>query len=189
MTVVSVESLTQEATSALTTVGALEDWLERRLGGAISEEMTSNAFRELTRYLLGDSPPRVADWEHLVTKTSVRSLKPDGKPAYEACRAAIERLSEMAQSRSLSAENADEIVTMTSALTLVIAAQRKLRQVVELTIGMLCDEYPDCLATMADRSQDIWRRHGQMSGVEGPFVWDQRNQEWRLRQDFKSYRP
>ena len=79
-------------------------------------------------------------------------------------------------------------VTLTSAITLVIAAQRKLRQTGESTIGLLCDKFTDCLPEMAERCQDIWRRHGQMSGVEGPFVWDGRNHEWRLRQDFRAHR-
>ena len=188
MTDLTAEALTNEVLSTLTTVGELEGWLDRRLDGSVDRDVTTNAFRALTKSLLGGVPPNAADWEHLVTKASVRSSKPNGVHAYEACRVAIETLAEMVQSGSLDAGDADQIVTLTSAITLVIAAQRKLRQTGESTIGLLCDKFTDCLPAMAERCQDIWRRHGQMSGVEGPFVWDTRNHEWRLRQDFRAHR-
>ena len=79
--------------------------------------------------------------------------------------------------------------TETRALTLALTAQKKLRQPIEQAIGALGDKFADLIPDMAERCQDIWQRRGQMSGADSLFVWDTRQDVWRLHQDFKTYRP
>jgi len=113
----------------------------------------------------------------------------DGVNGFRPCKAAIAELTKMIQEEAFNSVSPEQIVTFASALTLVLTAQRKLRQPIEIATESLCRNFADLLPEMAERCQDIWRRSGQMSGAEGLYVWDKRNEEWRLHQDFKSHRP
>lgn len=181
-------SLLDELLSTLDTAGKTEEWVERNMGGTAKVQDFDEAFSALTLRLLVDQA-QIAGWEHLLVTVAIRSTKSNSQQAYSACDAAIAEFSKMMKGDSLKNLNNEQIVTLASALTLVLTAQRKLRQSTENAIRLLCDRFPKLVPEMAQRCQDIWQRRGQMSGYVGLFVWDTRKNEWRLEQDFKSQRP
>ena len=185
----SVSGLVDEILTALGTTEELENWLPQHLDGSIDVAVLTEAYRAVTQRLLGAEPPLTARWERLLVGAAGRHSRTDSEHGYEACKAAIAELTEMNQGAAFSGQPSEQIVTFASALTLVLTAQRKLRQPIEIAIESLCEKFADFLSEMAERCQDIWRRRGQMSGADGLFVWDARNDQWRLRQDFKSHRP
>ena len=182
-------SLVEELLAAFDTVGELERWVDRRMEGTIDQSALNDAFDQVTQRLLSSDPPDTAFWEQLLFASSVRSAKAHGQHALDACRAAVEQLLKMIESNALQQVSPDRIVTLASALTLALTAQKKLRQTIEEAIGALGDRFSDLIPDMADRCQDIWQRRGQMSGADSLFVWDTRHDVWRLHQDFKTYRP
>ncbi|MFV2065527.1 MAG: hypothetical protein ACC645_01000 [Pirellulales bacterium] len=181
--------LTDEIMTALDAVGELEKWVETRLGDSTDRDLLNATYRDVTHRLLTVVPPKTAHWEHLIVATAARSAKQRETAATDACRAALAELRTMLQRDGFDQVAPERIVTLASAMTLALTAERKLRQPIEMTVELLVDRFPALLPDMAQRCQDIWLRRGQMSGEEGLFVWDTRNSQWRPRQDFKSHRP
>lgn len=189
MSDLNVTSLVDEVVSALDTVGELEDWMLRRLDGSVAGPLIDETYRQVTGRLLKADPPEIARWEHFLVSAAVNSAKRNNRMGYVACKYALDKLIEIIQEDSLSGAAPKLLVTLAGALTLILAAQRKLRQSVELSTSLLCERFPDLLPEIAELCQNIWQRRGQMSGSDGLFVWDTRNDEWRLSLDFKPYRP
>ena len=181
--------LVDEMLSALDTAGAIESWIDRRMLGPDSGELLAESFRQATQRLLGADPPKTDRWEHLLFTSAVHSAKSNYKLSCETCKTAITELTQMIQEDRFATTVSEHIVTLASALTLVLSAQRRLRQPIELATRTLHEKFPDLMPVMAERCQDIWQRHGQMSGLVGLYLWDNRNNEWRLNQDFKPHRP
>ena len=184
-----VARLVDEIVSNVDEVGELEAWVKRRLDGTVEDALLDEAFGQVTQRWLGAEPPQTALWEHLVVVTAAHSTKPNGQHGYEACKSAIARMTQMVEEEVFRNVSAEVIVSLASALTLTLAAQRRLHQPIEVATGALGEKFSDSLADMAELCQNIWQRHGQMSGSEGLYVWDLRRKEWRLRQDFKPFRP
>ena len=185
----SIARLTDDILSALGTTESLESWLRQHLGSSADSAVLTDTFRAVTQRLLGTEPPQTARWERLMVGAAGQVSGSDGDYGFGPCKAAIAELTEMIQEEAFSRVSPEQILTFASALTLVLTAQRKLRQPIENAMASLCQKFPDLLPDMAERCQDIWRRRGQMSGAEGLYVWDTRTNEWRLHQDFKSHRP
>lgn len=181
--------LVDEIVSALDTVGEVEGWIERRMDGTLEGTVLESAFCEVTRRLPGDAPPSTDQWEHLLVAAATFSARRNSRVGYEACKSAVDALNTVVQENRFETAVREDIVTIASALALVLTAQRKLRQMVELAVCSLCEKHTECLPQMAERCQNIWQRYGQMSGEDGLFIWDTRNNQWRLSQDFKSYCP
>ena len=181
--------LVDEILSALDTAGGIENWIDRRMFGPDNSDVSAETFRLATQRLLGTDPPKTDRWEHLLFATAVRSAKSNRKLLCEACKTAITELTQMIQGDRFTTTAPAHIVTLASALTMVLSAQERLRQPIEIMTSTLHEKFPDLLPVMAERCQDIWLRHGQMSGLEGLYLWDNRNNQWRLSQDFKSHRP
>lgn len=184
-----VPELVEEILSALDAAGGMESWVQRRMDGSDDGAILDEAFLEVTQRLFLADPPRTTDWEHLPVATADRSARPNGLHAYEACKSAIAELTKMIEEDSFNNVAPERIVTFGSALTLVLIAQRRLRQPIEVAIGSWCEKFPGPIPDMAERCQDIWQRWGQMSGAAGLYLWDTRNNEWRLNKDFKPFRP
>jgi hypothetical protein len=189
MSDLKVTDLVDEVVSALDTVGELENWMLRRLDGSVAGPLMDETYRQMTGRLLEADPPEIARWEHFLVSAAVNSAKCKNRIGYVACKHALDKLIEIIQEDSLSGAEPKLLVTLAGALTLILAAQRKLRQSVELSTSLLCEQFPDLLPEIAELCQGIWQRRGQMSGSDGLFVWDTRNNEWRLSLDFKPYRP
>lgn len=189
MTDLDESGLVDEILSALDTAGGIESWIDRRMFGPDRSDISAETFRLATQRLLGTDPPKTDRWEHLLFATAVRSEKLNCKLSCEACKTAITELTQMIQGDRFTTTAPAHIVTLASALTMVLSAQRRLRQPIEIMTSTLHEKFPDLLQVMAERCQDIWQRHGQMSGLEGLYQWDNRNDEWRLSQDFKPHRP
>jgi hypothetical protein len=181
--------LVEEILQALQSVGAPEDWVQKHVDESVEKAILDEAFVEVTERLLGAQPPESAHWEHLLALAAARSSQRGGQRGFDACKAAINKLAEMIRQDVFSGASAEQVIALAGALTLILAAQSKLRQPIEAAVGSLCNQFADSLQLMAERCQDLWQRRGQMSGTEGLFVWDTRQGEWRLEQDFKAYRP
>ena len=184
-----VAKLVDEILAALDAVGQLESWVQQHMDGSVDGALLNKTCREVTQRLLGVKPPKTAHWEHFLVATAIHSAKSTRQHGYEVCKTAIAKLNEMIPRDSFIGVAEGEIMTLASALSVALTAQSKLRQPIEATIALLCEKFPDYVPDMAERCQDIWQRHGQMSGAKGLYVWDIRNNEWRLSQDFKPYRP
>lgn len=189
METLDASTLVEELLVAFDTVGELERWVDRRMEGTVEQAVLNDALGEVTSRLLSADPPDTAFWEQLLFAASVRSAKANGSHALEGCRAAVVQLLQMIDRDSLQQISSDRIVTLASALTLALTAQKKLRQPIEEAIGALGEKFGDLIPDMAERCQDIWQRRGQMTGADSLFVWDTRHNVWRLHQDFKTYRP
>ena len=185
---IDVTTLVEEIESALDEVGQLEKWVERRMDGKVDGATLCQAVGEMTQQLLSADPPQSAHWEHLLVAIATHSAKSHSQVGYDVCQAAIAEFSEMIPRDTFRLVTPEQIVTLASALTLALTAQRKLRQRIEHATVLLCVRYPDLMPEIAQRCQDIRQRHGQVSGSEGLFLWDTRRGEWRLSQDFKTYR-
>lgn len=186
---VDESGLVDEILSALETAGEIESWIDRYMLGPGSDKLFAETLRLANQRLLGADPPKTDRWEHLLFTTAARSAKSNPKRSCEACKTAINELAQMIQRDRFATTATAHMVTLASALTMVLTAQRSLRQPIEIATRMLHEKFPDLMPVMAERCQDIWQRHGQMSGLEGLYLWDTRNNEWRLNQDFKPYRP
>ena len=180
--------LVDEILSALQSVGEPEIWVQQHLDGSVEQAVLDETFVAVTERLLGAQPPQAAHWEHLLTLAAARSSQRGGRPGFEACKAAVDKLDEMIRQDIFSNVSGDQAIALASAVTLILTAQSKLRQPIEVVVASLCEKFADSLQLMAERCGDLWQRRGQMSGVEGLFVWDTRQNEWRLEQDFKAYR-
>jgi len=189
MGIADATQLIDEILQALENVGEPEDWVQQRVDGSVDQAVLDETFVAITERLLGTQPPQTAHWEHLLVLTAARSTQRGGQPGFGACKAAIDKLDEMIRRDVFSCPKSEQAITLAGALTLILTAQSKLHQRIEVAVGSLCDKFADSLQLMAERCGDLWQRRGQMSGVEGLFVWDTRQGEWRLEQDFKAYRP
>ena len=85
--------------------------------------------------------------------------------------------------------NPSKLMIFAGAMTVVLASQYRLTQDIEVSMRRLCERFPEQLPEIAEQCQDIWKLRGQMTGRRGLFLWDMRQQEWRLAQDFTPYRP
>lgn len=189
MTDLQSEPLVDELVETLADGDSIPDWIAKRCDGSIDTERLCRATRDLTSQLLQTDSPRVAYWERLFMALALRSAENEGQAAFEACAAAVDRLAELVETGQLDPVSHDDVVTLGSSMTLMLATQRKLHQRIEYAVGLLCIRHPASLAAMAQRCEDIWHRCGQMSGASSLFVWDGRREEWRLAQDFRPYRP
>lgn len=183
-------ALTAEIIAALDEVGQLEKWIEQRMTSNVESEPVIEAVGDVSQQLLEVDPPQTAYWEHLLVAIATHSAKSNSQIGFKANQAAIAKLIQMIPEESFQSRvTPNQIVTLASSLTVALTAQRKLRQRIEEATGLLCETSPELLPSIAQRCQDIRQRHGQTSGSEGLFVWDTRRGEWRLRQDFRPYRP
>ena len=181
--------LVDEIISALETAGEIERWIDRRMLSPGIDELVAETFRLVTQRLLGPVPPKTDQWEHFLFVSAAHSAKTNHKQLCETCKTAITELTKIIQEDRFATMASEHIVMLASALTMVLSAQRRLRQPIEVATRTLHDKFPDLMPVMAERCQDIWQRHGQMSGLVGLYLWDNRNNEWRLNQDFKPNRP
>ena len=181
--------LVGEIMEALDSVGACQGWADERMHDPTAANELSEAFREVTQKLLTSDPPQHVHWEQLLVAAASASCDKPHANALAACKAGIAQLDESIQSGGLDAFTSDQAAAVAGALTLILAAQVKLRQAAEIAICSLANAFPDAVQAMGQLSQEIWLRRGQMSGHDGLFVWDCRRGEWRLSQDFKPYRP
>lgn len=156
---------------------------------AVETEQLRQMLCEVTMRLLTGNTLRVATWERTLTAVTIRSTQADGEVAFDAVAAAIDHLAELIDRGELDSAAHADIVSLGSSLTLLLAAQRKLHQRIEYAVGLLGKHHPASLSEMAERCEDLWHRCGQMSGANSLFVWDARQKEWRLTQDFRPYRP
>ncbi len=184
----SVAGLVAEVLSSLATAEDLESWLQRRMDGSVENAILKETFRATTNRLLIAKPPQIAEWERLLVAAAAISGA-HGQAGTDCCKAAISELAELIQNAEFEGASSDQIVAFATALTLVLTAQRKLRQPIEDAMDALCNSFANLLPEMAEQCQNIWQRRGQMSGSLGLYVWDTRNHEWRLSQDFKPYPP
>ena len=189
MTDLDEGALVDEILSALDTAGEIESWIDGRLPSLGNSERVAETFRLVTERLLSVDPPKTDQWEHLLFVTAASSSKSNQILSCEVCTTAIAELTQMIQTDRFANTDSDHIVALASALTMALSAQRRLRQPIEVATKTLHEKFPDLLPAMAALSQDIWQRHGQMSGLVGLYLWDNRNNEWRLNQDFKPHRP
>ncbi len=189
METLDASTLVEELLAAFDTVGELERWIDRRMDGTVDQAVLNDAYGQVTQRLLGHEPPDTAFWEQLLFASSMKSAKAKGNHSLEASRSAIEQFHKMVEDDTLQQVNSDRIITLASALTLALTAQKRLRQPIEEAVGALCERFGDLIPNIAERCQDIWQRRGQMSGADSLFVWDIRHNVWRLHQDFKTYRP
>lgn len=176
-----------EIIAAVDQPGELEIWVAKQLDDHPHDSGLDTACVMVAQQLLAVDPPQIGYWERLLVTLAVQSGQDRGNAGLSTCTAILAQLRDhLATNPQL---NVPSLITLANALTVVLAAQNRLRQKIEQTIKLLCDTYPDALAPIAESCQDIWKRRGQMTGRKGFFIWDVRKQEWRLAQDFKSFRP
>jgi len=183
-----VAQLASEISVAVDRVGEFESWVAKRLDGSIDDDALDQACTRVAEKFLTSDPPQTGAWEHLLVTLAVHSSRSRDHHGLDACRAVVGQVSDMLGDERLGHFKPAQIMTLASAMTIVLAVQDRLHQDVEETIRRLCDGFPDVLPQIAEQCQDIWTRRGQMSGRPGMFLWDRRRQEWRLAQDFKPYR-
>lgn len=181
--------LVDELVTGLESESSVEPWLDQRIVGSQDRELLIDVYRDATKRLLDCEPPKAAHWESLLVPTAARSVQRDCPAGFDACRASVEQLTELVVDDTFSSSSLERIVAFASTLIVALEAQRKLRQTIEHAAAALFEQFPDYRGELAERCQDLWQRHGQLSREEGLFVWDVRNAEWRLSQDFKSHRP
>jgi hypothetical protein len=189
MSKLTLDQVIDVLSSALPKVGGIEHAVVELLGGSTLVETLSAAAGQITRRLLADQPPATALWEHLVVTIADRSAAKHAEAGMAACKTALDTLLDLLQEDALCDYTGEQVSTIAGALTLVMAAQPRLRQSVEHAMLVLAENFADRLQDLAQLSQDIWLRRGQMTGTPGLFVWDIRHGQWRLAQDFKPYRP
>ena len=183
-----VAKLVSEILPVVDRVGELQVWVEERLDGSINDAALQQACIQIAEQYLNSDPPQTGSWEHLLVTLAVHSGKTRRHFGLSACRSVVRHLCDLLGDERLRHFDAPKSITLASALTVVLAIQDRLTQDVEVAVRRLCDGFPDMLPEIADRCQDIWKRHGQMSSRPGLFLWDVRRHEWRLAQDFKPYR-
>ena len=184
-----VDQFANEMIDALDRSGRFEALVAERVDDSMDEEVLDEACVRVADELLKVTPPRTAQWEHFLVTLASHSSKSRQRHGLHVCELVIHRLRAMLAADELTTTEPAKLITLASALTVVLAAQEKLRQDVEQTMLALCEAQPDLLGEIAEHCQSIWKRHGQMAGGNGLFFWDTRSQEWRLAQDFKIYRP
>lgn len=185
----TIVDLVDEMVETLGGSEPLGDWIARRCDGSVGTTTMNHAMADITGQLLSGRSPQVTLWERLFMAVAMQSTEKQGQTSFEACTTALDRLAELLEDDGFATADDSDVITLGTALTLLLAAQRKLHQRIEYCVGLLCNKHPKCLDEMAERCEELWHRCGQMSGASSLFVWDQRRDEWRLAQDFKPYRP
>jgi len=170
MTDLDKGALVDEILSALDTAGEIESWIDRRMPSLGNSELFAETFRLVTQRLLSADPPKTDRWEHLLFVTAASSAKSNQILSCEVCTTAITELTQMIQGGRFAKTVSEHIVALASALTMVLSAQRRLRQPIEVATRTLHEKFPDLMPAMAELSQDIWQRHGQMSGLVGLYL-------------------
>jgi alkylhydroperoxidase/carboxymuconolactone decarboxylase family protein YurZ len=183
-----VAQLATEIITAVDQAGELESWVARRIDGSTDEAALAEASTQVAMRLLDVEPPITGAWEHLLVTLAVHSSRAPKHRGLAACRSIVRSLGDSLVENRLGEFDSQRVLTLACALTVALAIQDKLTQDIEETMRGLAERFPDALQEMAGQCQDIWMRRGQMSGKQGLFVWDTRRDEWRLAQDFKSYR-
>ena len=183
-----VSSMVDEIVTKLETSGSFDRWLEGKLDASRPPENLLLAIGNATTNLLCETPPKVAHWERMLIAGATRANRRDVN-AVNCCKRSIQVFQELLNADQFRNVDPQRVITFAGTLTLVLAGQSKLKQAIEIATGALCEKFPDLIGEMGQLCQDIWQRHGQMSGTKGLFVWDLRRNEWRLRQDFASFRP
>lgn len=184
-----IDQLVDEMVEVLGGDASLAEWISRNCDGSVEAETMNRAMGDVTAELLAGASPQISLWERLFLAVALQSTEKQGQTSFEACNTALDRLAEIVEAGGLDSAAPADVVTLGTALTLLLAAQRKLHQRIEYAVGLLCERHPGCVSEMAPRCEELWHRCGQMSGASSLFVWDRRREEWRLTQDFKSYRP
>jgi hypothetical protein len=188
MNVTDAEQLAREILDTVEQPGELRGWLQHRSASA-STEFLDKACVLATEELLSAEPPRTGEWEQLLIQLAVHSQETAAHAGLDRCKSVLAKLDEMIAADRFASVEHDKIVTIAGALTIALTAQRRLRQPIEKVMRSLCEKSDNELAQIGQQCQNIWTRKGQMSGEPGLFLWDTRNGEWRLRQDFKAHRP
>ena len=197
MTDLQATGLIDEMIVAISDGKRLPNWITQRCDDSVDTELMSegmcnalcDALCDATVQLLTGESPHLAHWERLIMAVAIGSTETESSAPFDACAAAITRLADLIENGDLDQAAHEDVVTLGSSLTLLLATQRKLHQRIEYAVGLLGNRHPKSLGEMAERCEELWLRCGQMSGATNLFVWDQRHEEWRLAQDFKAYRP
>ncbi len=187
MTELNTEQLVIDVLSKIDQPGQIENWADVHMEGSIPTPVTQEACVGVTKNLLQAVPPRTGEWEHFLVTLAAHSRRSKRRVATESCEAAIVGLLQLLDDGALDACDEQKVVTVANALIVTLAAQRKLRQDIEEVIGRICDKWTHLLPQIGEQCQHIWKRKGQMSGEPGLFLWDKRNQAWRLATDFRQY--
>ncbi len=187
MTELNAEQLVMEVLSKIDKPGQIEHWADVHLEGSIPTAVAQEACVGVTKNLLQADPPRTGEWEHFLVTLAAHSRRSKRPVATESCEAAIVGLLQLLNNGALDEFDESKVVTVANALIVTLAAQRKLRQGIEEAIGRICDKWSHLLPRIGAQCQDLWQRKGQMSGEPGLFLWDKRNQAWRLATDFRQY--
>ncbi len=187
MTKFNAEQLVTEVLSKIDKPGQIEQWANSHLEGSIPTAVVQDACVGVTKQLLQADPPRTGEWEHFLVTLAAHSRRSKRRVATESCEATIVGLLQLLDEGTLDEFNEQKVVTLANALTVALSAQRKLRQDIEQAIGRICDKWANLLPQIGEQCQYIWKRKGQMSGEPGLFLWDKRNQAWRLATDFRQY--
>ena len=182
-----VSQLASEILAAVNGGGDLESWATERLDGLIHGTALDKACTLVAEQFLTSDPPQTGYWDHLLVTLALHSTRTKQRHSFSACTAVLRHLGDMLSEERPKQFNSPMLTTMASAMTMVLATQYRLKQDIEDTMLRLCEQFPEVLPEIADHCQAIWKRHGQMSGRRGLFLWDIRKQEWRLTQDFASY--
>lgn len=182
------ERLIEEILSKIDEVGQIESWVETRLNGSLPSTVVQDACVDVTTKLLRSDPPKTGEWEHLIVSLAAHSRQSKQEIAIASCNAIIDALSALLDDGTLQRMNEHKLVTVASALTVTLSAERRLRQAIEEVVRRICEERADLVQSIGEQCQQLWKRKGQMSGYPGLFVWDTRNTKWRVARDFRQYR-
>ena len=177
-----------EIGQAVGQVGQLEAWVAKQLDGTAGAA-PEQACAEAAKQFLDSTPSDIGAWEHLLVTLAFHSGRTREQHGLNTCKSIIEHLVDRLHAEPHGEFNTPELTTLASAMTVVLAIEDRLQQDVEEAMRGICERFPEAIAEVAEHCQDMWKRRGQMSGRRGLFLWDMRRSEWRLAQDFKTYRP
>lgn len=184
-----VADLVSEILAVADRAGELDAWATERLNDSINDEALDKACTQLAEQFLTSDPPQTGAWEHLLVTLAIHSCRSKQLQGMNACQSMLRQLRDFLVDGQPKHFNPSKLMVIASAMTVVLASQYRLTQDIEVSIRQLCERFPEQLPEIAEQCQDIWKRRGQETGRRGLFVWDVRQQEWRLAQDFNPHRP
>ena len=189
MSATDAEQLAHEILETVEQPGQLKNWLRQRSESTSEAAVLDRACVLATESLLSADPPKTTQWEQLLIQLAVHSQETASHFGSDQCKSVLGSLRDMIEADRFAHVDNRKIVTIAGALTIALAADRRLRQPIEQVVNLLCGKFENELSQIGQHCQDIWRRKGQMSGEQGLFLWDTCNNEWRLTQDFKAHQP
>ena len=131
MTAIDAEQLVRAFLAGIDQPGGLEGFVQDGLLGTIDEEVLNEACATVTKTLLESEDPKTGPWEHFLVTLAVHSCQSQAPRAMEPCRATIRTLRAMVSENRFVPSDPRKAITVTTALTLVLTAQPKLKQPVE----------------------------------------------------------